>query len=189
MVLSDWSAWWKGGPGDLDNKDASGGARGYNATDAKNNWPPPFFLYPPRKVTHMRKSLIVLMSILLAGCVDDSASYLIDGRDHVLTVRRQQAYFWKDQVAVTMLAARLPDCQRLHELADFGPADNLKIDVFASDDNTFNVRMGNRLWQLETNSCEGMTELQDDPNADVGTAVGSFTVKNGKLVFTPVPAK
>ena len=138
----------------------------------------------------MRKSLIVLMSIMmssmLAGCVDDSASYLIDGRDHVLTVRRQQPYFWKDQVAVTVLAARLPDCQRLHELASVGPAETLRIDVFASDNNTFNVRMGNRLWQLETNSCEGMTELQDDPNADVGQAVGSFTVKDGKMVFTPV---
>lgn len=140
----------------------------------------------------MRKSLTVLLSImmplLLAGCVDDTASYLIDGRDHALTVRRQQPYFWKDQVAVTILAARLPDCQRLHELADMAPAANVRIDVFASDDNTFNVRMGNRLWQLETTTCEGLTELQDDPNADVGTAVGSFTVKDGKMVFTPVAA-
>jgi hypothetical protein len=141
----------------------------------------------------MRKSAIgaiVSLSVVLAGCVDDTASYRIDGpgSSHGLTVRRQQQYFWKDEVAVTLLASRMPDCQRLHQLDDI-PADKVKMDVFSpGDDETFNLRMGGRLWQIETQTCEGLTELQDDPNADVGQPVGTFSVQNDKLVFTPAAA-
>lgn len=134
----------------------------------------------------MRKCLIVLMSILLAGCVDDSASYLIDGNNHALTLRRQQQYFWKDEASVTLLASRMPDCQRLHPLASIGPTATIKMEVFQSADDTWNIRMGNQLWQIETQTCNTLTELQNDPNADLGTPVGSFSVQNGKLVFVPV---
>ena len=48
--------------------------------------------------TAMRKPLLLLpslfASLLLAGCVNDSASYQIEGNDHALTVRVLQDYFW-----------------------------------------------------------------------------------------------
>jgi hypothetical protein len=136
----------------------------------------------------MRKTLILLTSMLLAGCVDDSASYLINGNDHALTVRRQQNYFWKDEAAVSLLAARMPECQRLHQLADVSPAADVKVEVFAAGDDMWNLRMDGRLWQVEMATCEGLTEMQNDPNADLGRPVGRFVVKDGKLVFEQVPA-
>lgn len=134
----------------------------------------------------MRKCLILLLPLMLAACVDDSASYLIDGNDHALTVRRQQEFFWKDEATVTLMASHMPECQRLHELAVFEPAEEVKVEVFSSAEQTWNLRMGNQLWQIETQTCNGLTELQNDPNADLGQPVGSFTVKDKRLVFTPV---
>ena len=43
----------------------------------------------------MRKLLIVTLSVLLSGCVQDFAIYMFDGQEHSLTVRRQQRYFGK----------------------------------------------------------------------------------------------
>ena len=52
-----------------------------------------------------------LLSLLLAGCVDDTASYLIDGsKEHTIMLRRVQDWFWQDTVALTIAASRLPDC-------------------------------------------------------------------------------
>ena len=130
----------------------------------------------------MRKTLILLMSVLLAGCVQDSASYMIDGRDHALTIRRQQEYFWNKQVIVSLIATRLPDCQRLHVLANV-PLDEVKVELFAAGDGLWNVRLGGQLWQLETATCDGLTELENDPKADLGQPVGTFDIVDDKLVF------
>lgn len=133
----------------------------------------------------MRKTLILLISVLLTGCVNDSASYFIDGRDSSLSVRRQQDYFWQD-ANVVLIASRLPDCQRRHDLAS-AAADDVKVEVFAAGDNLWNVRLGDQLWQIETTTCNGLVELQNDPKADLGQLVGDFEVQDGKLVFLPNP--
>lgn len=135
----------------------------------------------------MRKTLILLTTMLLAGCVNDSASYYIDGRDHALTIRREQDYFWRDRVKVSLVAARLPDCQRLHELTDIAHAERVKAELFAAGDNLWNLRLDDRLWQIDTQSCTELTELQNDPKADLGQPLGSFEVEDGKLVFTALP--
>lgn len=137
----------------------------------------------------MRKTRLLLalpLALLLAGCVNDSASYLIDGRDHSLTIRREQSYFWKKDADISLVAARLPDCQRLHALTDAN-ADAVKVDLYAAGEDLWNVRIDQQLWQIETRTCNGLTELQYDPKADLGRLVGSFTVKNGKLQFDPAP--
>jgi hypothetical protein len=138
----------------------------------------------------MRKTRLFLalsLTLLLAGCVNDSASYLIDGRDHSLTVRREQQYFWKKDADISLVASRLPDCQRLHALTD-GAVDDVKVDLYNAGEGLWNVRVDQQLWQIETQTCNGLTELQYDPKADLGQLVGSFVVRNGKLVFDAAPA-
>lgn len=136
----------------------------------------------------MHKTLILLMSVFLAGCVQDSASYLIDSNDHALTVRRQQDYFWSSKAAISLVVSRLPACQRLHALAD-APTDSVKVDLFDAGDGLWNVRMGNQLWQVETETCNGLTELENDPKADLGQPVGSFVVEQRQMTFVAVPDK
>ena len=42
----------------------------------------------------------LLAPLLLTGCVNDTASYQIEGNDHALTVRVVQDYFWSKQGTV-----------------------------------------------------------------------------------------
>lgn len=142
---------------------------------------------PKKKAEAMRKILILSMSILLAGCVNDTASYLIDGASNALTVRREQPYFWKGEVDVSLVATRLPDCQRLHALAS-APKDDMKVELFNAGEGLWNVHLGDQLWQVSTQNCNDMTELQYDPKADMGQAIGTFVVHDGKLEFDAAAA-
>ena len=127
----------------------------------------------------MRKILIPMMALLLAGCVNDSASYYIDDRDHALTLLRAQKYFWSDAATLTLVVARLPDCQRRHELT-LAPAAGVNIDVFAGADASWTLRSSKTLWQVDTSTCA----ISDAAPADaLGERVGSFKVLDKKLRF------
>ena len=129
----------------------------------------------------MRKFLLLLMPVLLSACVDDSASYFIDGGTHALTLRRQQTYFWKDKATLLLIATRLPECERRHVLAVTRPS-TVNIDVFARGDGAWTLRSGSVTWQVETQTC---SVLAQPVNGEPGERVGAFKVRNGKLVFEP----
>lgn len=131
----------------------------------------------------MRK-LLLLAPLLLAGCVDDSATYRIDGNDHALTVRAVQEYFWKKDVRLDLIAARLPDCQRRIELATL-PAADVEVELFASGENVYTLRAGELVWRVETNGCSEMEE----PEQVTGQPLGLFHLdENDKLVFEEAEA-
>ena len=134
----------------------------------------------------MRKLLIVMLSILLSGCVQDFAIYMFDGQEHSLTIRRQQRYFWQDSVEVQLMATNLPQCQRLHILSSEAAAD-IKVELFAAGDGLWNIRMGEQLWQAQTTTCNDLTEMENDPQADLGQPVGQFVVVDDKLEFEAAP--
>ncbi len=127
----------------------------------------------------MRKILIPTMALLLAGCVNDSASYYIDDRDHALTVLRAQRYFWSDDATLTLIVARLPDCQRRHELT-LAPASDVHIDVFANPDASWTLRSNTMLWRVDTGTCGISTATPADA---LGPRVGSFKVLDQRLRF------
>jgi hypothetical protein len=129
----------------------------------------------------MRRTLILLTPLLLAGCVDGSASYYVNGsREHALTLRAEQQYFWNDAVTLKLIAARLPDCQRQYLLGKVPEAD-LKIEVYANGDNLFTMRAGAQAWQVETQTCSQLTKpVQGAP----GERLGTFRLNaDKKLVF------
>ena len=132
----------------------------------------------------MRKSFFLLtplLASLLAGCVNDSATYPIEGKEHALTLRLLQDYFWSKDATLRLTAARMPDCQRQMELGQV-PLSGLEIELFASGPNLYTLRAGEDVWQVET---EGCTELEaPEANAVTGQALGSFHLdENDKLVF------
>lgn len=130
----------------------------------------------------MRKMLIPMMALLLAGCSRDSASYFVDGRGHALTVTREQEYFWSDHMTVSLIVARLPDCQRRHVLAPIAPNG---IDVFASSDDIWTLRSGSATWRVDVNTCELTNETPADQRGDEpgGERAGSFVVRSDGLHF------
>src|SRR4051812_39273099 len=73
--------------------------------------------------------LSLLAPLLLAGCVNESASYTIDGNDHGLTLIVTQDYFWSRDADVRVIASRLPDCQRQFDLGKTAVAD-LNVELF-----------------------------------------------------------
>src|SRR5438874_1014640 len=106
--------------------------------------------------------LTPLLPILLSGCVNESASYQIDSNDHALTVIVTQDYFWSKQVNLRVTASHLPDCQRQFDLGKTALAD-LNVELFSTGEETFLLRSGEDMWQVETLNC---TELPP-PSADV----------------------
>jgi hypothetical protein len=126
----------------------------------------------------MRK-LLLLTPLLLAGCVDDSATYYIDGNQHALTVRALQEYFWKKDVTLDLLASRMPDCQRRIPLGAL-PMSDVEIELFQSGENVYTLRAGEQSWRVETGSC---SELEA-PEQVTGQPLGLFHLdENKKLVF------
>lgn len=142
----------------------------------------------------MRKAQTVLMSLLLptllAGCVDDSASYFVDGKagSHTLTIHRAQKHFWSNDSSVELIMQRLPDCLRRIELSDM-PADEVEIELLSGGDNVWTLRSGSELWQVETQTCT----MYPDVKGDGGELIGVFRDDGGHFVFEeavlePVPA-
>ena len=126
----------------------------------------------------MRK-LLLLTPLLLAGCVDDSATYYIDGNQHALTVRVLQEYFWKKDVTIDLLASRMPDCQRRIPLGAL-PMSDVEIELFQSGENVYTLRAGEQAWRVETAGC---SELEA-PEQVTGQPLGLFHLdENKKLVF------
>ena len=132
----------------------------------------------------MRK-LLLLAPLLLAGCVDDSATYYIDGNEHALTVRAVQNWFWKKDVTLELVAARMPDCQRRIALGEL-PIGELELELFASGGNEYTLRAGDQAWRVETQNC---SELEA-PEQVTGQPLGVFHLDDKeKLIFEPAVAE
>lgn len=128
----------------------------------------------------MRKALLLLTPLLLAGCVDGSASYYVDGAEHTLSVRAAQEYFWDKNVQLKVVLARLPECQRAITL-DTVPMEDLSMDLFSPGENVYTLRVGEKVWQFETTAC---TELPVPAVDAYGAPLGVFHFdEEHKLVF------
>jgi hypothetical protein len=143
----------------------------------------------------MKRSIFVLLTpLLLAGCIQQSASYFVDpsSNQHTLSLRAEQDYFWQDAVVVKLAAARLPECQRLFPVATLPIAD-FNVELFSGGDNVYSLRAGKQVWRFETQAC---TQLTEPTEAELGTPLGVFRLDGQKkLVFakaaaapTPAPA-
>ena len=125
---------------------------------------------------------------LLVGCISDGAAYHIDGKEHSLSLVREQRLPWNRQLDLFLVASRMPDCQRRHKLRS-APDEGLSIEVFALDYNTYHLRQGSRVYRIETQSCEGFQLLDKAPEAAaLGTSAGRFATVGGAFRFVPAPA-
>ena len=121
----------------------------------------------------------LLAPLLLAGCIDGSATYYIDGNQHAISVRAMQEYFWSDAVTIDVLAARMPDCQRRIALGKL-PAASLELELFASGENEYTLRAGDQAWRVETQGCSQLAA----PEQVTGQPLGLFHLDDSKnLIF------
>lgn len=128
----------------------------------------------------MRKILILLTPLLLTACIKQSASYYVsDARDHAITIRAEQEYFWDQAITLTMVASRFPDCQRAIPLMKV-PKDEVGVELFDAGNGVFTVRSGAEVMQVDSVSC---VQLPEPPADGYGEPVGVFRLGEEKMEF------
>lgn len=131
----------------------------------------------------LRHLLLPLLAVpLLAACVNDGATYEIDGtREHVLSVIREQPYFWDDKIELHLVVSRMPACLRRHSIGT-GTA-RTRVEIWQVPSGAFIVRVGKRLYATETQTCESFAKLNAEPVEGMGELRGVFRLRQGEWVF------
>ncbi|MGE5472359.1 MAG: hypothetical protein ACM3X0_16310 [Bacteroidota bacterium] len=126
--------------------------------------------------------LPLLAAPLLTACVNDAATYEIDNtREHVLSLIREQPYFWDSKVELYLVVSRMPACMRRHSIGPATP--NTKVEIYQVPSGAFIVKAGKRMFATETQTCESFAKMTEEPPEGLGTLMGTFQVKDGALVF------
>ena len=134
------------------------------------------------RLRHLLLSLLALP--LLTACVNDGASYEIDNtREHVLSLIREQPYFWDNKVDLFMVVSRMPACMRRHPMGT-GTATS-KVEIYQVPSGAFIVKVGKRMYATETQNCVNFVKMDGEPVEGMGKLMGTFREKKGVLVFVP----
>ncbi|NTV95948.1 MAG: hypothetical protein HGA75_11125 [Thiobacillus sp.] len=121
---------------------------------------------------------------VLAGCVQDTASYMIDGdRNHSIVVMRSQDLPWSRNLAVAVTAARQPDC--LGGLDIKGATRDTELVLHRAPEEypepIFILAVGNDRYAVSTQSCRVQKFAQ--PPADSGPEIGRFKEVGGQFQY------
>lgn len=129
-----------------------------------------------------RKKLLPLFLLpLLLACSDQRAAFEIGSSQHSLTLIRAQSFFWEKTADYSIVAARMPDCMRRHDMGP-GPADS-RIEVYAPGNDAWILQQGKRMVVVETRTCEGFARLEEAPEGGLGPFQGSFQMQGDSLIF------
>lgn len=129
--------------------------------------------------------LPLLLLPLLAGCVDDRTAHETEN-NQVFTLIREQPYFWNEEVNLFLVVARMPDCMRRHKLGR--ARTDTRVELWQYRPDTFVVQFDKNLFATETNTCEGLEKLDQDPPGGKGKLIGTYEPQAGKFTFTPAQA-
>lgn len=122
----------------------------------------------------------------LAGCVNDTASFVIDGnRDHAITLTRSQKWFWEDKMVVAIVAARRPDCMGGAEIQDVPGNQPMALhqapDVYPEP--IYILDAAGSHYAISTVSCR-VQKFATAPG-DLGPVIGNFEAADGAFQFVP----
>ena len=126
--------------------------------------------------------LVPLLALsLLTACENNAAAYEIDGRNHSISLVREQAYPFAPEIAQTLVASRFPECQRRYKILP-GNSRGPQMVLWQLQDQLFVARQGKNWYAISTEKCliQRMEAIADDPP---GTRLGRFSLKDGALSF------
>ena len=131
----------------------------------------------------LRHLILPLLAVpLLSACVNDGATYANDNtREHVLSLIREQPYFWAHKVNLYLVVSRMPACMRRHSMGTGTPSS--KVEIYQVPSGAFIVKVGKRMYATETQTCESFAKMDAEPAEGMGQLMGTFRVKKGELVF------
>jgi len=128
----------------------------------------------------------LVSAILLTGCGGiDSASYMISGAQHSLSLSRTKTFLWDKEWELTLVTARNPECMRRHKLQAAAGAD-FKVQLYRSLEGNYIIRQGNNWYVTETQKCR--LQQFSTPPPEPGILLGVFEDKNDGMEFSAAPA-
>ena len=127
--------------------------------------------------------LLPALLMLLAGCENSAAPFMVDGSQHAISLIREQRYFWSSEVEQSLVVSRLPACQRRYPIVA-GTTDGANIEVFEAGHLLWALRQQRRWYLSSTEKCL-LQEWQDPPAEPPGREIGRFLRRDGALVFAP----
>lgn len=130
----------------------------------------------------MKRMILAMAALLLAGCGSEMASYLISGREVNMTLERTKPYFWSSAWELTLIVRLDPVCQRRHKLRNVA-SNALRVDVYSPEKGVFILRQGKRWYVTQLNTCE-LQQFGGEP-PEPGEPVGAFMTKGGEFKFVP----
>ncbi len=137
-------------------------------------------------MTRTARTLLMIAALpVLAGCVQDSASFMIDGeRNHAVTVMRQQKWFWSSDLDVTVVAARQPECLGGLDIKGVTRDSELVLHRAPEDyaEPIFILALNGAHYAVSTVSCR-VQKFAEAPT-DLGPVVGRYKEVDGKLQYT-----
>nr|MBL8409764.1 hypothetical protein [Dechloromonas sp.] len=131
----------------------------------------------------LRHLLLPLLAVpLLSACVNDGATYEIDGtREHTLSLIREQPYFWDSKVNFYLVVSRMPACMRRHAMGS--GTERTRVEIYQVPSGAFIIKTGKRLYATETQTCESFAKMDEEPAEGLGKLMGTFRLKKGELAF------
>ncbi len=137
----------------------------------------------------MRRSVVLLCLLslpLLSACENNAAGYEIEGRNHSITLVREQSYPLARKVRQSLIVARIPTCQRRIEIVP-GKTGQVNMEIWQLRDRLFVARQGTSWYAVGTENCQiqKMDPTGDEPP---GQLIGNFRVKEGEFFFDKAPA-
>lgn len=130
----------------------------------------------------LRKTLLCLLLLpVLVACSDQRASFEIASSQHALTLIRIQNFFWEKSASYAIVAARMPECMRRHDMGKGGA--ETPVEVYAPGNDAWILKQGRRMLVVETRTCEGFARLEEEPAEGMGPLQGSFEMRKGSLTF------
>jgi hypothetical protein len=130
-----------------------------------------------------RWMLLMPLVPLLAGCLQDTASYAFPEKNHAITLVRNQTWPWQSTLDVTVIALRLPECNGGGDIKDV--AEEAAFTLYQAPNEypepIFMLKVDQRVFAVSTQSCR-VQEFKETPD-DLGQKLGAFMVKDDKFQF------
>lgn len=131
------------------------------------------------------KPLLVALGLLalplLTACENNAAAYEVDGRNHSISLVREQAYPFAAKVAQTLVASRFPACQRRFKILP-GSQKGPKMELWQLQDQLFVASQGNTWYAISTEKCL-IQRMEPTAETPPGSLLGRFELKDGALAF------
>lgn len=127
---------------------------------------------------------LAITAVLLTGCVQDTASYVIeDDRNHAITIARAQKWFWSRSVDVSVIAARQPHCLGGLDVRGVSRDDELVLhqapDEYAEP--IYILAIDGDHYAVSTLSCR-VQQFNTAP-AEIGPEIGRFKEEDGRFAY------